>query len=113
MYGSTHTQKPVLLRAFEQFSSKNLFTNKFWSSRLDSNLIKYRHLSDDRSMPIDQQGLGWGKVGHKMIDQQRAGYRGNLAQSEDAKLKAQLQIPTDFSHADQICMATLVLSGPI
>ena len=64
-------------------------------------------------MPTDQQGLGWAKVGDKMIDQQGAGYHGNLAQSEDAKLKAQLQIRTDVSHADQICMATLALIGPI
>ena len=54
-------------------------------------LYIYRHHSDDRSMPTDQQGLGQPKVGNKMVDQQGAGCRGNPAQSEDGKVKAQLR----------------------
>ena len=76
--------------------------------------MKYRHHSDNRSTPIDQQGLGRPKVGDKMTDQQGAGCRGNPAQSEDGKLKTQLQVHTQiFQHADQICMVTLIMSGPI
>ena len=56
----------------------------------------YSHHSDDRSMPTDQQGLRQPKVGDKMIDQQGAGCRENPVQSEHAKLRAQLQIRTDF-----------------
>ena len=59
----------------------------------------YRHHSDNRSMPIYQQGLGWPKVGGKKIDQQGqqgAQCRGNRPQSSNAKLKAQLQRHTDF-----------------
>ena len=51
----------------------------------------YRHHYDDRSMPTDQQGLGWPEVGDKMVNQQGAGCRGNPAKSEDGKVKAQLQ----------------------
>ena len=36
------------------------------------------------------------KVHDKMMDQQRAGYLGTPTQSEDAKLKAQLEIRTNF-----------------
>ena len=56
----------------------------------------YMHHSDNRPIPIDQQGLGWPKVVDKIIDQQGAGCRGKPAQSEDAKLKAQLEIHTDL-----------------
>ena len=63
-------------------------------------------------MPIDQQGLGQPKVGDKMSDQQGAGCRGKPAQFEEAKLKALLQIHPIFEHADQICMAMLISSGP-
>ena len=76
-------------------------------------IYMYKH-SDNRSTPIDQQGLGRPKVGDKMTDQQGAGCRGNPAQSEDGKLKTQLQVHTQiFQHADQICMVTLIMSGPI
>ena len=69
----------------------------------------YRHHFDNTSTPIDQQGLGRPKVGDNMIDQQGAGCRMNPAQSEDARLKAQLQIRTlIFQHADQICMAASI-----
>ena len=54
------------------------------------NIHKYGNHSDNRRMPIDQQRLGQPKAGDKVTDQQGAG-----AQSEAAKLKAQLQI-TDF-----------------
>ena len=65
-------------------------------------------------MPIDQQGLGLPKVGDNRVKQQGAGCRGKHAQSEDAKMRAQIQIHTRiFQHADQIYMATLILSGPI
>ena len=65
-------------------------------------------------MPTDQQGLGWPKVGGKMIDQQRAGSRENPTQSEDAKLEAQFQIHAQiFQHADQIRMAACFCCGPI
>ena len=65
-------------------------------------------------MPIDQQGLEQPKDGDKMIDQEGAGCQGPPAQFEDAKLKAQLQILMQIVlQTDQICMATLILSGPI
>ena len=51
----------------------------------------HKHHSDNRSMPIGQQGLGRPKVGDKIVDQQGAGCQGNLAPSEDGELKARLQ----------------------
>ena len=73
----------------------------------------YRHHSDNRSMPIDQQGLGRPKAGDKVIDQQGAGCQENPAQSEDARLKAQVQIHRQVSeHCDRICTAALIFIGP-
>ena len=74
----------------------------------------YRQHSDKRSVLIDQQGLERRTTGDKEIDQHGAGRHENLTQSEDAELKAWLQIHTQvFQDADQICTAATIFLGQI
>ena len=73
----------------------------------------YRQHSDNRSTPIDQEGLRRPKAGDKVIDQQGSECQEKPAESDEARLKAWLEIHTQvFQHAEQICMAALIFIGP-
>ena len=51
-------------------------------------------------MPIDEQGLGWPKVGDKILDRQGAGCQEHPAQSEDTGRTANLKTHKQMFQQD-------------